>query len=90
MWNDTLALNNHLVATLELIGDEELALPETEMEVNRAKAVLMLAEDIAERQVFIAKINRYADPELAKTGPLMEKLELLIADRERELKEAEA
>jgi hypothetical protein len=89
MQNDTLALNNYLVAALELIEDEKLALPEIGMEITRAKALLQIAEYIMDIQCFREKINRLADPELTKAGLLMERIKLLITDLETGLKTIE-
>jgi hypothetical protein len=92
MRKGALELNDYLAAEMEFLRDEGLADENLKREVNRAKALLRIAEDIMDIQCFRTKMSRnplyYADLESTKTGPLMKRLKRMIADRERELKEA--
>ena len=53
-------LNNHLFAELERLGEEDLSEEELAMEINRAKAITEVAEQIIGNGNLVLKAHQYA------------------------------
>lgn len=64
-------LNNHLFAQLERLSDEDLKFEELEEEINRARAVALVATQIISNGNLVIKAKKMADDLMVEQLPKM-------------------
>jgi len=80
MKNKLMDLNNHLFAQLERLSDEEITKPLLDVEIDRSKAICMVAEQIIENANLSLKAYKVFDECHVKKLPPMIGMEGLDAE----------
>lgn len=70
-------LNDHLFAQIERLGDEELTEKELKKEVERAKAITLMAKNIIDNARVTLDAVKYATERLPKSKTLPDQFKMI-------------